>query len=359
MKKLFFVLSMIIAFNSAITFAASTNNVTKIQHVKDGTSLASASYEITPHSEVETGASIIITFTNATVFSQGVIDGTSNNTKEHGYKAGGYQYNENGITWDGKKSFGEVVPYTNSGKLPYYIRRMNDVQIEVFLMNLPDVYVGDSLKNVNGSTRVPYYSIPLVIYADSDKDAEVTAEIDGNGTSISSTGGAGVNSSLAVTTTLASTETTTETVSEATTENVKNDNTAESKLQNKVEVKIGADNIIVNNVKIPIDEPAYIQSLSSSTMIPLRAVSQGVLGNSDCVKWDSETKTAVITYSGNEVRFTAGSDLAYVNGKNIKMANGVKAEITNNRMFVPFRALGEALGAEMSWNSETKTAYFN
>lgn len=355
MKKLFFVLSMMIAFNSVAAFAASTNNVTKIQHVKDGTSLASASYEITPHSEVETGASIIITFTNATVFSQDVIDGTSNNTKEPGYKAGGYQYNENGVTWDGKKSFGEVVPYTNSGKLPYYIRRMNDVQIEVFLMNLPDIYVGDSLKNVNGSTRTPYYSIPLVIYADSDKDAEVTAEIDGNGTSISSTGGADINSSLAVSTTLATTETTTET----TTEEVKNDNASNSKLENKVEVQIGAADIIVNGMKISIDAPAYIQSQSSSTMIPLRAVSQGVIGNPDCVKWDSETKTAVITYNGNEVRFTADSNLVYVNGKSIKMANGVKAEITNSRMFVPFRALGEALGAEVSWNSETKTAYFN
>ena len=94
-------------------------------------------------------------------------------------------------------------------------------------------------------------------------------------------------------------------------------------------------------------------------MIPLRAVSQGIVGNEDCVKWDAETKTAAISFEGNEIRFTAGSNMAYINDRPVEMDNGVKAEITDSRMFVPFRALGEALGAKVSWDSESKTAYFN
>ena len=33
-----------------------------------------------------------------------------------------------------------------------------------------------------------------------------------------------------------------------------------------------------------------------------------------------------------------------VNGTEITMDNGVKAEITDSRKFIPFRALGQALG---------------
>lgn len=357
MKKLFFVLAMALAVNTT-AFAASTNTISKVQHVRDGVSLANAEFEIVPHSEVETGSSIIITFNNATVFSQAVIDGTSSDTNEEGYKAGGYQYNENGVTWNGSDSFAQVVPKTASGKLPYRIRRINDVQIEVYLMSLPDTYVGDSLKAVNGSTRTPYYSIPMVAYADSDATANVTVSIDSNGTSISNTLGNTLNSSLATSstsTTVTTTEATTETTTEANNDS-KDNNTS---LDNKVSVQIGADTITVNGKSVTIDAPAYIQKSSSSTMIPLRAVSQGVVGNEECVSWDPETKTATISFKGNVVKFTAGSNVAVINGKSVTMDNGVKAEITNSRMFVPFRALGQALGANVSWNGETKTAYFN
>ncbi len=41
------------------------------------------------------------------------------------------------------------------------------------------------------------------------------------------------------------------------------------------------------------------------------------------------------------------------------MAYGVYAEIKDSRMFVPFRTLGEAVGAKVDWDAETKTAIFN
>ncbi len=360
MKKFLMLLSFVLALNTATcVFASSTNSVTTVQHVKDGTSLASASFEIVPHSEVETGSSIILTFTNATVFSQDIIDGTSSDTTAVGYKTGGYQYNVNGITWDGTKSFGEVVPYTGSSQLPYYIRRINDIQIEVYLINLPDVYVGSSLANVNGSGRAPYYSIPLVVYADSDGDAEVTVSIDSNGTSISSSGSSEINNSLATSDTTTTTTTVTETETETTTESSNEESSSSAVLSNRVEVQIGAYSIVVNGTSISIDTPAYIQESSSSTMIPLRVVSEGIIGDDDCISWDATTKTATITYNDNEIKFTAGSNIVYINGTSSVMSNGVSAEIKDGRMFVPFRTLGEALGADVSWDAETKTAYFN
>ena len=49
---------------------------------------------------------------------------------------------------------------------------------------------------------------------------------------------------------------------------------------------------------------------------------------------------------GNKIQFTAGSEYVTINGKSQKMAYGVYAEIKDSRMFVPFRTLGEAVGAK-------------
>jgi hypothetical protein len=40
------------------------------------------------------------------------------------------------------------------------------------------------------------------------------------------------------------------------------------------------------------------------------------------------------------------------------MDNGVVTEIKDSRAFVPFRALGEALGVEVEWVADTKTALY-
>ena len=46
------------------------------------------------------------------------------------------------------------------------------------------------------------------------------------------------------------------------------------------------------------------------------------------------------------------------NDSEIPMPNGAAAEINNGRMFVPFRALGDALGVQTDWESDTKTAVY-
>ncbi len=355
MKKLLLLMALILCVHTT-AFGASHNSITKYQHLKNGASLAAASLEITPYNEIETGASIIITFSNATVFSQDILDGTCTDSRRKGYRPGGYQYANDGIQWDRSDSFFDFMPNVGSSELPYYIRRINDEQIEVRLINLPDNYANGTLEDINGSKKAPYYSIPLVVYADIEGgEGEVGIRVDSNGTSISDMGYEKVNGSASQTTTVkeSSAETTTHQTE------TKSDNTANAeKLSNKVEVQIGAYTISVNGRSVALDSPAYIQG-AGSTMLPLRAVSQGVVGSDDCVSWDASAKTAVISYGGNTVSFTAGSDKAVINGKSVTMANGVKAEIVNSRMFVPFRALGEALGADVSWIADTKTAVFN
>ncbi|MCD7905930.1 MAG: copper amine oxidase N-terminal domain-containing protein [Clostridiales bacterium] len=133
----------------------------------------------------------------------------------------------------------------------------------------------------------------------------------------------------------------------------------------EVRVTIGSTSVIINGKTSLMEAAPYIQTESSSTLVPLRFVALAILGGSvsdadesDIVSWDADTRTAKI-YAGDDViSFTADSNYVTINGVTSAMSYGVKAEIKDNRMYIPFRALGEALGVEVDWDSSTKTAIY-
>ena len=132
-----------------------------------------------------------------------------------------------------------------------------------------------------------------------------------------------------------------------------------------VKVTIGASEIVVGDQTIPVDASAYIQKESSSTLVPLRFVAIAILGgdvadadSSSIVAWDAQAKAATITAGEDTIVFTAGSSDMVINGETTTMDNGVKAEIVDGRMYVPFRALGQALGVAVAWDADTKTASY-
>ncbi|MCD8214364.1 MAG: InlB B-repeat-containing protein [Clostridiales bacterium] len=160
----------------------------------------------------------------------------------------------------------------------------------------------------------------------------------------------------------------TETENEAEEEEVQTE-TNESIIEKIVKVVIGSTIVAVETdgqeSTYTMDTAPYIQSESNSTLVPLRFVAVAVYGDevdnadsSDIVTWNSDTKTASITVGDDIISFTVGSKYMSVNGKDVLISNGVKAEITDGRMFIPFRALGEALGVEVEWDSTTKTAIY-
>ncbi len=139
-----------------------------------------------------------------------------------------------------------------------------------------------------------------------------------------------------------------------------------------VKVTIGEKTILINDEAQDMDVAPYIQASSNSTMVPLRfvAVALGVdpasISNPDessKVAWDANTKTVTIYYGAGTgqkiVQFTAGSNTMLVDGSPIPMEYGVVAEIKDGRMFVPFRALGNALGINVTWDADTRTATYN
>ena len=146
--------------------------------------------------------------------------------------------------------------------------------------------------------------------------------------------------------------------------------TSTGTLDSVVKVTVGEKTISMNGTEAQMDVAPYIQAASNSTMVPLRFVSVA-LGVDDATKpdessrvsYDPNSKIATIYFGSGAnqklIQFQAGSNKMTINGTAIGMENGVVAEIKDGRMFVPFRALGQALGVNVSWNADTRTAIYN
>lgn len=124
-----------------------------------------------------------------------------------------------------------------------------------------------------------------------------------------------------------------------------------------VKLKVGEKVATVNGVSVALDTPAYINSSNNSVYVPLRFVSVALVGE-DNMMWDSNTKTVAIFKDNKSIKFTVGNNNMIVDGKSINMGNSIVPEIKEGRVFVPFRPLGEALGMNVKWDSNTKTAIY-
>ena len=125
----------------------------------------------------------------------------------------------------------------------------------------------------------------------------------------------------------------------------------------KVVVPVGENYLISGENKVEIDVPAYINA-DGYTMLPLRAVSVALGINENNVLWDQATRTATVMYGSKIINMTYGQKVVYVNGAMIPATAAV--EITNDRMFLGLRDLGNALGVtDITWDAATKTATLN
>jgi hypothetical protein len=70
------------------------------------------------------------------------------------------------------------------------------------------------------------------------------------------------------------------------------------------------------------------------------------------VSWFQDSQKAIYELAGIKVEITIGSVIATVNGKEIKL--DVAPKITSGRTFVPIRFVSEALGASVIWEASTK-----
>ncbi len=121
-------------------------------------------------------------------------------------------------------------------------------------------------------------------------------------------------------------------------------------VEEKTEIKltIGDANIITNGESKALDVPA--QLIDNRTMVPLRAIFEA-LGAS--VEWDGDTKTVTSVKGDTTVKLTVGEKKLTVNGTAKEL--DVPGQIVENRTLVPVRAISEAFGCEVGWDSATRT----
>ena len=86
------------------------------------------------------------------------------------------------------------------------------------------------------------------------------------------------------------------------------------------------------------------------TLVPVRGVSE--LLNAD-VDWDQRSMTVSIKYGSKTVTLTIGSDIAYINGKSVRLE--APARVLNDRTMVPLRFIMEIFDADVDWEQDTRT----
>ena len=105
--------------------------------------------------------------------------------------------------------------------------------------------------------------------------------------------------------------------------------------------------VFVNDVRLRLDDSPVIQD--GRTLVPMRAFFEALGAD---VSWNAETRTAIGTRDGIEVRIPIGSKQSTVNGQAVDV--DVPAQIVNGRTFIPLRFVGEALGDEVKWDGEQR-----
>lgn len=106
-------------------------------------------------------------------------------------------------------------------------------------------------------------------------------------------------------------------------------------------------NLDGENIEFSAQSPVIIEG---RTLIPLRGVFEK-LGYE--IGWDGDTKTATFVKELTIVKVTENAHQLTVGGKAFEL--DVPAQIINGSMMLPLRAVGEATGLYVDWDSETKT----
>ena len=116
-------------------------------------------------------------------------------------------------------------------------------------------------------------------------------------------------------------------------------------------MSVGAQGIGVTVNGDPVQFPGIgPQQIEGRTLVPVRGVLEK-LGAT--VSFDNRTQTVIASTPKMDIQLKIGAKTAVVNGKEVRL--DTPAQTIHDSTFVPLRFLGEALGADVSWDSATRT----
>lgn len=109
-----------------------------------------------------------------------------------------------------------------------------------------------------------------------------------------------------------------------------------------------AISVTINGAPVVFDTPPQI--VNSRTLVPVRKIFEALGGQVD---WDDKTKTATSVLNGVKIVLTIDNKIAKKNDEQITL--DVPPQIIGSRTLVPVRFIGEASGAKVDWDNNTKT----
>ena len=130
-------------------------------------------------------------------------------------------------------------------------------------------------------------------------------------------------------------------------------------------VRATANNPIlsVNNEQMLMDTAPYVSPVSDSFMVPVRFISMALGIDAGRVLWSPTTSTVSIDAGDRIIQFQTNSSMMMINGIELPMLNAlgqpVYSEVRDDRAFIPFRALANALNVAVEWDPATATATFD
>lgn len=106
--------------------------------------------------------------------------------------------------------------------------------------------------------------------------------------------------------------------------------------------------IIINGEKLTFQQAPMMEK--GRVLVPLRGVFEK-LGAT--VNWDQQAKTVKAVKSGATINLKINSKVMTINKKQVHL--DVAAELHNDHAMIPVRAISEAWGAKVEWDSNTRT----
>ncbi len=119
---------------------------------------------------------------------------------------------------------------------------------------------------------------------------------------------------------------------------------------------IGSNDYMIGAVKMTSDVAPYINE-NGRTMLPLRALANALGVTDSQIIWSDAEHSVVIFKGDATLKVVIGQMFFNKNGVLVPM--DTKAVIMNSRTFLPLRAMGEALGATITWDEATRTVTVN
>lgn len=111
-------------------------------------------------------------------------------------------------------------------------------------------------------------------------------------------------------------------------------------------------NLVIEGKKVEADVPPVIKD--GRTLVPVRVIAEQMGAKVD---WNQASQTATILHQQKEIKLQLNNKRASIDSKGVSL--DTPPQIFQNRMLLPLRFVGEALGSTVGWDKESRTVVAN